>query len=311
MPAMLTHYCLAKRVLPHCPPHIDNEAFLLGAQGPDLLFFFRAYPWLPGKNGLPLGNALHESQPSRLFDTLRTLVSCAPQEYRHILDSYVCGFLCHYAADRTFHPFVCSRQNILAKQFPTFGRVSEPYHYRYESALDTWFAQNDLSSPVSRVSLLTVTPKRDISRDKALAWLYRRLLSRMLETDIAETKLKKLTADMRHSMRLMTDRFGIKRTAFRVLETVTRKGAWYSSLIRTDRIDDFDYLNTAHEPWEWERVVRCDDAAALRDETVDLAVTLIDRWQSGADGFALTQDMDFAGIRFTKEESADETHRQL
>jgi len=311
MPAMITHFCLAKRALSACPQTIDRETFLLGAQGPDLLFFFRAYPWLPGENGLPLGNALHESQPSLLFDTLRTLISGAPREYRPILDSYVCGFLCHYAADRTFHPFVCSRQKTLAELYPTFGRVSEPYHYRYESALDTWFAKHDLSSPVSRIKLTSVIPRCDGVRNNALAWLYHRLLCRMLDKDVDETKLEKLTADMRHSMWLMTDRFGIKRRAFRVLETVTRKGAWYSALIRTDHIDEFDYLNEAHASWEWEGVTRCADVQTLRDEAVTLALSLIADWQDGADGYALTQNIDFAGIRFTKEENADETHRQF
>lgn len=302
MPAMITHFRLACRVLEQYDHSIDRDCFLLGAQGPDLLFFFRAYPWLRGENGLPLGNALHDARPSLLLDTMTDIVSAAPQEYRRMLNDYVCGFLCHYASDRTFHPFVCSRQQELRKAFPAFGRVDEPYHYRYESALDTWMIHLDYDKPVTWFALCDVIPGAEPTRDKALAFFYHRLLVRVLHKDIPEPLLEKLTSDMRHSMRLMRDRFGIKRTAFRALETVTRRGAWYSALIRTDRIDDFDYLNTSHTPWQWENVTHDADARQLLDEAVALALLLITQYTDGADGYALTHDVDFTGRRYIQKE---------
>ena len=115
MPAMITHYLLGRRMLPlsGLPVIKRQDAFLLGNQGPDLLYFFRAYPWLIGKAGLPLGNALHEVRPSVLVDTLRTILLETPREDQPYIHSYIQGLLCHYAADRLIHPFVAYWQEEL------------------------------------------------------------------------------------------------------------------------------------------------------------------------------------------------------
>ncbi len=298
MPAMITHAYLAERVLSRVSFDIDHDSFLLGAQGPDILFFFRAYPWLFGENGLPLGNALHEVQPSYLIDTMIALVKNAPAQDKRILTSYLQGFLCHYATDRTLHPFVCSRQTALARQIPSYASVSQPYHYRFESAIDTLILHDKMHGSLTTYSLRCVIPRPQARRDQVLASFYHRLLLSVLQTDISKKKLNKLTADMRHSMWLMTDHIGFKRMMFRALEAVTRRGAWYSSLIRTKHIDDFDYANVQHQPWSFTDVTRQDDVFTMCDEAEELALCLIMQYQNGSDGITLTDDIDFSGCHY-------------
>ncbi len=300
MPAMITHYLLARRTLavPTMPPIADRDAFLLGAQGPDIFFFFRAYPWLLGEKGLPLGNALHEARPSYLMDALRAVVDEFPVVDRPIAESYALGLLCHYAADRTVHPYVIATQETMAVLEPSYADDSNPYHYRIESAIDTCVLHRDMGERVSSFALSRVVPKCDKHRDKVLAQLYHRLLRVVLGVDRSPRALCRLTADMRHSMVLMTDRSGVKRAAFRLLERFSEHGAWYSSLIRTDDVAWYDFMNETHATWTDGELQRAEDVYALCDTAVALAADLACRFRAGEDGLTLTEDIDFAGHRF-------------
>ena len=52
MPASVTHYLFAERVLNKLKQTgaavTDRDAALIGAQGPDVFFFHRVMPWQPG-----------------------------------------------------------------------------------------------------------------------------------------------------------------------------------------------------------------------------------------------------------------------
>lgn len=303
MPAMITHYLLARRALATTgmPPSVDRDAFLLGAQGPDIFFFFRAYPWLIGEKGLPLGNALHEVRPSMLFDTLRAIVEEMPSADRPLAESYALGLLCHYAADRTVHPYVIATQHTMKVDDPSYADDGNPYHYRIESAVDTLLLRRDTGEFVSAFSLTRVVPKRDPHRDAVVAALFEHLLERTLGVKRSLRALCRLTADMRHSMWLMTDRVGFKRGVFRFLERFSKHGAWYSSLIRTDNVAWYDFMNEAHAPWNDGDFQRTEDVYTLCDTAVALAVRLAQQWREGESGLTMTEDIDFAGCRVTQE----------
>ena len=72
--------------------------------GPDFFFTHRFFPWQKGESLKEIGERLHQTPPSSIFDFA--------QEYENgergndVSLSYVLGFLCHYALDSTAHPFV-------------------------------------------------------------------------------------------------------------------------------------------------------------------------------------------------------------
>ncbi len=314
MPAMITHYLLGRRMLPlsGLPAIKRQDAFLLGNQGPDLLYFFRAYPWLPGKPGLPLGNALHEVQPSTLMELLREILSQTPTEDYAIVRSYIQGFLCHYAADRLIHPFVCYWQEQLKMLRPEYATDDNPYHYYIESALDTLFLHHENGEYVTAFELTKVLPKKDKRMDEALAHFYHSLLKKALGEDVPEKTLRHLIGDMRQSMKLMTDSTELKGKLFRLYERLTKKGAWYSSLLRTKEVTDLDYPNLDHRLWMKEdSLVSKQDFYELCDEVVELASKLLIGFENGDSGTALTNDIDFSGQRYLKEEKTNETNREL
>ena len=113
MPAIMTHDFFGKDVY---AAHADliggsqdeRDAFLLGNQGPDPLFYLvltlRMRPFFN------LGSAMHRADPAKLL--------CAVKESLEVLEpaevpvgrAYAAGFLCHYTLDSSMHPLVYQQQ---------------------------------------------------------------------------------------------------------------------------------------------------------------------------------------------------------
>ncbi len=124
MPAFYTHYLVARQALSRLSPKIQAAAgyelplYLFGAQGADFCFF---YPTLRPKTQ-NLGAYLHREGGFPAFQTLKAL-SREPATL-----AYAMGYIAHYAADRTFHPYV----------YATAGN-SPLRHSRLENLLDLHF----------------------------------------------------------------------------------------------------------------------------------------------------------------------------
>lgn len=110
MPAMLTHdffgqdaYGPALEALSMYTPD-ERNAFLLGNQGPDPLFYLMLTP--PLKDFEELGSAMHRVPPTALFLSLRAAVDGLPEADKPVGQAYLAGFTCHYLLDRAIHPLV-------------------------------------------------------------------------------------------------------------------------------------------------------------------------------------------------------------
>ena len=103
MPEGYTHVRTANRAAALAQLEIAHPAaFACGANGPDIFFCYRA--WKSGEKrgeNLPeLGSSMHDENTGAF---LRALVKYAATPAQR---SYALGFLSHYAADCTVHPYV-------------------------------------------------------------------------------------------------------------------------------------------------------------------------------------------------------------
>lgn len=110
MPAIITHEMFAQdafgpalETLRMFTPD-ERNAFLLGNQGPDPLFYLA--PLRPLKEFAELGSTMHQEAPTQLFMAMRKAVDELPEENRAVARAYVAGFVCHYLLDRSVHPLV-------------------------------------------------------------------------------------------------------------------------------------------------------------------------------------------------------------
>ena len=101
MPEAYTHIRIARAALAQSGQTAASAAaFEMGANGPDPLFAYKVLARRRPYDLAALGNRLHEEQCGAF---LRALVFRAWSPAQR---SYVLGFLTHYAADATLHPYV-------------------------------------------------------------------------------------------------------------------------------------------------------------------------------------------------------------
>lgn len=110
MPAILTHdffgqdaYGTVLQSIRMSEPD-ERDAFLLGNQGPDPLFYLKLMP--PLKEFEELGGSMHCMPPSHLFASMRSAVDALPASAQGVGRAYLAGFTCHYLLDRAVHPLV-------------------------------------------------------------------------------------------------------------------------------------------------------------------------------------------------------------
>ena len=116
MPAYCTHYIFACELLPALTElagfDLNRDAVMLGTQGPDVFFFHRIAPWMPGRSQRKIGSRLHRAKPGDILDAMAEYCTRCSTE-KDIARSYAYGFILHYALDRQCHPFVYAKQQEL------------------------------------------------------------------------------------------------------------------------------------------------------------------------------------------------------
>ena len=251
MPALITHYQFAQRVFSRLrqagAPVADRDAGLIGAQGPDLFFFHRILPWEPGREGV----RMHKLSPARIFEGFRAVLNRTEEPERSLVQSYVEGFFCHYALDRTAHPYVRCWQEVLAEEQPAYAKSAHTYHFRIESALDTIILRRETGRLVQDFKLTAVLPPEREAVNLAIGRLYAPLFAAWFGTaDADPAHIGQAPADMRRVLRLMTDRSGLRRRwILRPVEAVSGRAHFASALLRPADTSDWDYANEAHRPW--------------------------------------------------------------
>lgn len=140
MPDILTHVLFAEKVAAGLKDAnvkhfiLENEKlFMLGAQGPDMFFYFK--PWNPyGKLVRRVGEAMHHLETGMFFrDAIEILGKTTGREYERLL-TYILGFLCHYYCDRGIHPYVYAMT--AEGCFKYSGGARRLSHYQIEAGMD-------------------------------------------------------------------------------------------------------------------------------------------------------------------------------
>ncbi len=113
MPALMNHDFFGKDLLGD-DPHIigdtddDRDAFLLGCQGPDPLFYLATSP-LHAKYW-HLGTQMHVNFTAELFCALHKAQDIVSADEKDIAHAYAHGFICHYELDSIAHPLIYATQ---------------------------------------------------------------------------------------------------------------------------------------------------------------------------------------------------------
>ena len=166
MPSSITHQLIAEEVKNALPPNAKSaierfpDEYFLGCQGPDVFFFYR----IGDRSEYNLGKFMHRFRVYDVFslflDVLRGKEGAprlTEEEHAQAL-AYVLGYITHYAADTSFHPFV---YNYL-EEF----RCQKREHQQMENDWDVWFLREKKGREAEKFGF-AFSPKKIIAHGTA------------------------------------------------------------------------------------------------------------------------------------------------
>ena len=259
MPAILTHDLFGRDVMDDASDLLgfrtrdEKDAFLLGNQGPDPLFYLVIDPLM--HKWSPLGNVMHDARPAKLLVAMREAAERLEGRERRLARAYVAGFACHWQLDSTIHPFVYHWQNgICSAGVPGLDESAAPrVHAEIERDLDEMVLFSVTGQTVERYR----PHSRALAASRAVLaavdqvyfyvalWVYDRPIDpRTFSTAVHEFRLVQAAFDS-PSGRKRAVLGGIERLVTREPFSLVRS---MSHRARAELTSDFD--NRGHGPWE-------------------------------------------------------------
>ena len=249
LPALITHYLHARIIFDNSDVQsLNKKAFLLGAQGPDFLYYHRAAPLLMrGKPLRSLGVQMHAIKPDLLFSKFAQY--CTLHKADNVARSHAAGFLCHFLLDADAHPYVYAKQARIIED-EHIKHLKSCVHFRVEHALDAIMLERiDKMSPAEFDYSAAVTDDEQalIGCAKAAAYVINSLMS----AHVTPPQLIQGYRDLLLVQQLTCDGSGIKHTLVSGVERIALCPRTFSSFVRTKRTDNAqDYANFSHRLWQ-------------------------------------------------------------
>ena len=256
MPAIITHDFFGHRAYEKHSSHVgysfdEHDAFILGSQGPDPLFYLIVNPLL--KDQSSLGGALHAEKPASVLFAMRQAAELLDEGERPVGRAYALGFLCHYLLDRAVHPLVYAQEYALcdAGEPGLTRQDGSNVHAVIETELDEMVLFTEAGQTVA-----TFAPQDQILKcsDQALGIIGRmyvhvadQVLGRSVKDDLFLNAVYAFRAVQAffHSPR------GIKRNALRMLEGKVGKATFARAMMhRPVEAEDTPYANSSRDPWK-------------------------------------------------------------
>lgn len=229
----------------------ERDAFLLGNQGPDPLFYLEANPFF--QSYYRLGNVMHNEEPAALLAAFADAVETVPVLDKPIAQAYVRGFLCHYALDSCAHPLIFTKEyEICDAGEPGLTRGSgSQVHAVIESDLDEMVLTVKYGETVR-----TFRPYRSILRAsdhvlEVVSDLYVFVARTVYSTTIPDNLFEHAVRSFRAVQRFFYSPGDKKRTVVKGIErTFMKRFSLYDAMAHRNVKHVYSpYDNHSHEVW--------------------------------------------------------------
>lgn len=272
MPNLITHYIYSheaikatgnKNIIKTVSEY--ENVFNLGAQGPDIFFYYKIFNFLGAKKIRKVGSRMHKEMTGNYFKSVLQYIKKTTGREYEILCSYLYGIITHYAIDLSTHAYIYYKTG--------FVRKGESYTYKYschhrsfETAIDTILAHEKLGMPPYKIR-----PYKLISLDKDVRYIIAKMISeavnRTYGASITVNHAYKAIRSMYRVFRLLSDRSGTKKALLDFLEKLLCQPALLSSAVYPVKLkNDIDFMNKSHSIW----FHPCDKSVARRESFYDL-----------------------------------------
>ena len=266
MPGFLAHYLFSEHSLDLLKRKELEKAikrhksvFYLGAQGPDIFFYYLPCNLSEKKK---LGTKMHRTCTNAFFqsciDHLHEVPTSRDEE---ILFAYVAGFLCHYTLDTLTHPYIYAKSEYVKYEKTPLNNSAR--HCSFETILDTNLIHhycNQLPSSVNYSKIITLQRHEITSLAKFLSKVIRdTYFVGEKKCYVTEGFIRRAIHAMPLELRILKDQSGRKKAFIKWVENRTIKYHLLSSLISVDQLHQaLDVLNhnkkSWYSPWRPEKV---------------------------------------------------------
>ena len=255
MPALVTHddfgrnaYELIREEVGHSRECID--AFLLGNQGPDPLFYAIMDPAVA--DWADLGTRLHRESTNEVLAGFVSSLTIIPKSDLPVARAYALGFLCHYLLDSTVHPLVYAQQYALcdAGVSGLTRKQGDAVHQTIECEFDEVVLSRHLNT-----TLADFNPARDILKGhgntlKTISTMYL-YTSLVVFNQVPPSQLFTRSVKLYRGVEtLLYSRSGIKRRMLVKAEEALRSVSTIGTLsMRARPREESIFENNAHDQW--------------------------------------------------------------
>lgn len=255
MPAIITHDTFAKDLYDKFCSFIgtsrdEAEAFLLGNQGPDPLFYSVVNPKL--KSAHSLGQTMHKARTNEILASFGNAVETLPEEEQSIARAYVLGFWGHYLLDSTLHPLVYSFEyKVCDAGIPRLDRKDHrEVHAVIESEYDEMVLYTRFGETVA-----TFDPSKEILRASAyclriISKLYTYVAQDVFGLRIPENAFGDSVKMFRFVQGVFRSPSGIKRSVVGRIETLVRRHSFFRAMShRALPLEESQFENRDRNTW--------------------------------------------------------------
>ena len=307
MPAIITHDFFGRDVYDQLFATIggsrdEADAFLLGNQGPDPLFYSMISPHLLPHNRL--GSTMHAKKPAELIAALKDSLGVLDPDEQRIGRAYALGFLCHYTLDSAMHPFVYSQQYAICD-------AGEPGLTRDDGSevhgvIEAEFDEIVLYAKRGE-SIETFNPSREVLRAsratlKAISKMYSYMALNVYGEIVPPSLFTIAVYDFRFVQRVFYSPSGVKREVLGRVERLARSHSFYQSMShRPVESAECSFDNRERAPWTnpFTGDVRATSFWDIYEAALESAQANIAAFDAAGFGLeearALTGERDFSG----------------
>lgn len=255
MPAVITHDLFGKDVFDEMHETTDAsyeeyEAFLLGNQGPDVLYFASLNPLFA--NVAKLGTRMHRCDPTTLLMCLRDAAADLVEEVRPIGQAYAAGFVCHYALDAALHPFVYAQQRAItgAGVDGLDERDRHEVHAEIESELDVLALSAKTGQTIAEFAPAQHILRADERVLDVVSCLYKRVTLELFGSTIPKDAFAKSVGCYRSALSALYSPTGTKRSMLGRLEKLLRRHSFLQAMShRSELLTSSPFANQERAPW--------------------------------------------------------------
>lgn len=299
MPAYSTHYIFAKELKDTIENQVDfkldEAAYYIGTQGPDIFFDHRIMPWMLGKSLRKTGSKLHRAKPSEIFENMREYISKSNQI--EIAKSYAAGFILHYVLDRNCHPYVYFLQNKMTDEFKKLN--SHTAHNIIEFSMDTYLLSKRMN--IKRPHLFDTADTLNFSNleleelGKMISYITNAVTKSNITPNDAITAIK----DIKYIQKLTTDKTGRKEKIVKIIDDLCApflKNFKFSALMRPKDLENAKkYGNIERKIWTspYDKIKRSKSFEDLFELSKIDALNMINQFFLGEDTYKITQNKSF------------------